>query len=185
MALQDILKKILDEAEKKAKEIQSQTVEACKKLDAEFEELSKIDATESDKRLKSAIETADKKMSVVIRRESSQRILAAKQELIRKSLEKFVDSLENADDKLYGEILQKLFADFSWKSGQIFAPKNRVEITKKFAPAGCEIVGSDEIHGGFHAKSDSAEVDRTFKNLIFSEFRDEIAAHFAEQLKFL
>jgi len=60
-----------------------------------------------------------------------------------------------------------------------------VDLTKKFAPDGFEIKVDDKIGGGFIARSGKAEIDYSFKNLIFSEFSDNLRSYFAENLRLL
>ncbi len=100
-------------------------------------------------------------------------------------MEKLCESLENADDKLYSSVLEKLFAKFPFSTGKVVVPTKRLSITEKFISSGFEVEPSEEIGGGFLAYTDGAEVDCTFRTLIFSEFASELGAYFAEKLKLL
>ncbi|MCF7906083.1 V-type ATP synthase subunit E [Candidatus Gracilibacteria bacterium] len=183
MALQDILKRILDQAQKEVERIQEQA-EAEKKERAlqskarEQEELEKLH--EKTEKITASIE---QKMCSMARRENAQVLLRTKQDLIRTALERFLGMLEDADDKLYGQVLAKLFEVVSATSGKVLAPPKRIEITTKHAPPGFDVVAHKDIEGGFVLKVGNAEIDNSFRSLIFSEYKDQLTSYFAEQLK--
>jgi vacuolar-type H+-ATPase subunit E/Vma4 len=185
MSLQDILKRILDEA---ATEVKNIEVDTAKEKDILAEESAKIQKAEQDKldaKTEAVLQSVEKKMSSMARRENSQSLLRAKRNTITSALDLFLKKLENADDKTYGQILEKLFAKTTLPSGKVFAPAKRLEITSRFAPPGFDVVTHKDIVGGFILQSGGTEVDNSFQSLVFSEFRDALTSYFADQLKFI
>lgn len=183
MALQDILKKILDEAQNEVQIIEKNFDEKKKALDIEFAEQEKQDEKMMKEKIVSAIESVEKKMQSMSRRESAKMKLEMKHEIISELMQNFLESLENANEKKYGEILEKLFQNTKSNSGKIYAPPKRIEITTKYAPQGFDVVAHKDIVGGFILESGGVKIDNTFQTLIFEEFAEPFTLHFAEELK--
>jgi vacuolar-type H+-ATPase subunit E/Vma4 len=182
MALKDILQKILDEASVEVSRIEDELKDEKKKLDAESKELEVQEMKLVDEKKSSALESLDRKTAAMARRETKKLLLSAKHTVMTAALEKFHEHLCELDDGAYGKILEKLFAKVSDVDGKILAPKNRVDITKKFAPSGADVVADDSVVGGFVMQSATAEVDNSFQNLVYSEFRNEVEIFFAQKL---
>ena len=131
------------------------------------------------------IDSVEEKTRSMARRENAKSILTFKRALIKKSLEEFLGSLEMASDDLYGKIIEKLFSQLSFTEGELVIPQRRESLMKNITPQGFSLKSSTEIEGGFIAHSKGATVDNSFKNLVFSEFRDALEIYFANQLKLL
>jgi len=183
MALQDILKRILDKAQAEVQCIQEETEAEKKKMTAESQVLEQEELEKLKEKTVAIATSIEQKMCSMARRENSQALLRTKQNLIHNALELFLEKLEKADDKTYGQILSKLFESISATSGKVFAPPKRLEITTKYAPQGFDVVAHKDIEGGFVLKIGNAEIDSSFRSLIFSEYKDQLTSYFAEQLK--
>lgn len=185
MALQDILKKILAKADDEVQEINADFEAKKQVLEAESAKTEAQDLEALNKKTEEALSVVDDKITSMARRENSKVLLSAKQKLIKSSLEKFQASLENADDKSYGEVLEKLFASISDAEGKVLTPKNRLDITKKVSPKHFDVVADDSIKGGFILKCDNGEIDNSFQNLVQSEYRSELEMYFVDYLKLI
>ncbi|MCF7812509.1 V-type ATP synthase subunit E [Candidatus Gracilibacteria bacterium] len=183
MALQDILKRILDEAHAEVKKIQDDAEKQKKVLREESDQMEKKELEALNKKTQTVLDSVENKMQSMARRENAQLLLATKQKLIHQAMEEFLKSLENANDKMYGQILEKLFDALPLSSGKVFAPPKRLEITSQFAPGGFDVVAHKDVHGGFIVRAGGSEIDNSFRNLVFGEFRSELVSYFAEQLK--
>ncbi|MDH3324779.1 MAG: hypothetical protein OEL89_04015 [Candidatus Peregrinibacteria bacterium] len=184
MAIQDILKKILDDADVEVSNIISVFQAEKSKLAEESAGIEKTELEAIDSKLESAFSSIETKMRTMARRENAKSLLTSKQKMITSAMQKFHDSLVNADDKMYSDILEKLFSSLPVTTGKVFAPSNRAELTKKFAKD-LEVVSSDDVEGGFIVQSGGAEIDLSFQNIVFSEYADELRSYFADQLKLL
>jgi vacuolar-type H+-ATPase subunit E/Vma4 len=185
MALQDILKRILDEAQAEIKNIEIETEKQKKILQDESFEKEKSELALLEEKTKLALNSAEQKIRSMARRENTQLLLTTKQNIIQNVLEAFLITLEKADEKTYGQILEKLFEKITLRSGKVFAPPKRLEITSKYAPDGFDVVAHKDIVGGFILRTGSAEIDNSFRNIVFGEYRDQLTSYFAEQFKFI
>ncbi len=185
MSLQDILQKILDEANLEIKKIQQELEQEKKSLFNEFEKEKTAEIEKIAQKKEKAEEKIKQKIESIARREIKQKMLSVRHEVITKALNSFVEYLEKLPDNKYEEVLKKLFAKISGSEGVILAPANRIEVTKKVAPKGFSVEKDDSVKGGFIAKLGKAEVDNTFKNLVFSEFQNEVRSFFAEKLNLI
>ncbi|MCF7917559.1 V-type ATP synthase subunit E [Candidatus Gracilibacteria bacterium] len=185
MALQDILKRILDEAQHEIKKIEAEAEKQKKVLREESSAIEKIELEKLENKTLFALSSAESKTRSMARRENTQLLLATKQQLIEEALTRFLGTLENANEKTYGQLIEKLFESISLHSGKVLAPPKRLEITSKHAPDGFDVVAHKDIDGGFILRSGSAEIDNSFRNLVFGEYRDQLTSYFAEQLKLI
>lgn len=185
MALQDILSKILEEADKEIAKI-NQDFEAKKSvLEKEMATEEKAELSALNEKTKEALNSVEEKTRSMARRENAKSVLISKRDLIKESLEAFLRSLEAAPDDLYGKIIEKLFSQLSFEKGELVVPEKREALMKKIMPQGFSLKTSKEVRGGFIAHGKGATVDNSFKNLVFSEFRNELEIYFANQLKLL
>ncbi|MCF7830481.1 V-type ATP synthase subunit E [Candidatus Gracilibacteria bacterium] len=183
MALQDILKKIIDEAGVEIKKIEADLEEKKAKLVANSANIEKAELESLDTKTKNALESVETKTRSMARQENSKELLRTKQVLINDALDSFLVMLEGLDDKMYGQLLEKLFESSRATSGKVFAPPKRLEITSRIAPPGFDVVAKNDITGGFVLVTGASEIDNSFRNLVFSEFREALTSYFAEQLK--
>jgi len=182
MSLQDILQKIIDEAKLEADRIKNELESEKAVLLTESEKTQKEGAQSLSVKKKAALEKIKTKIDSMARREVKQKMLQARHDIVTKAMTAFAKHLENLSDDKYGEVLKKLFSSITEKEGTILAPSAKLVLTKKFAPAGFTVEADDSIESGFIAKLGRAEVDNSFKNLVFSEFHNQIRSFFAEKL---
>ncbi|MCF7846633.1 MAG: V-type ATP synthase subunit E [Candidatus Gracilibacteria bacterium] len=182
MALQDILHKILDEAAEEVKRIEQETQNEKKTLEQESKAQEVQEKKEVEARKVSAIESLERKTEAMARREAKKQLLGAKHRIITTAMEKFHSHFCGLKEDAYGEILKQLFAKVENKKGIVLAPKDRVELTKKHAPSALEVRADDAVKGGFVVQYGTSEVDNSFHNLVYSEFRNDVETFFAQKL---
>ncbi len=185
MSLQDILRKILDDAAENVAQIESDVVSDLEKIREEFVQREKQESAQIEKKTKDALKSVEEKTRSMARRQNSQSLLEAKHKVLESFFEAFLHKLEQADEKTYKQILDKLFEQLSVSSGKILAPPKRLEITSKCAPGGFDVVAHKNISGGFLVHSGGTEIDNSFRSLVFSEFREPLMLHLSEELKFV
>jgi len=185
MALQDILKKIIEEAEARIAVMKADAEKEKEKLQAESKALEIKQLKEIQERQKKAEASLEQKTRAMAARENSNKLLAIKQDIIMDALSQFCKKLEDSDDKVYESIIKPLIEKITLKKGTIFVPKSRVAITTKLLNGRFDIKADDTIGGGFLLTDGGAEIDCTFKNMVFSEFKDELTAFFAQKLNLL
>jgi vacuolar-type H+-ATPase subunit E/Vma4 len=183
MALQDILNKILETAAQEVRDINLSLETEQKKLSEKIKKLEMAEFADFNLKSKEVLALVSIKTDSMARRENKRRLLEAKRRLIEKSLNVFLRSLEKADDELYAKILDKLFEKVDVKNGTIFVPENRVDITTKKVSKNFIVKSDASILGGFIIKNKQVTIDNTFKNLVKSEFKNELEIYFANQLK--
>lgn len=183
MALQDILKKILDQAHDEVKDIALQTEEQKKTLQEQSAAQEKEARHVLASKTEAALESVEKKTLSMARRESARLRLEMKHDVLSRLMKEFVKRLETADEKTYSQVLEKLFAKMNATSGKILAPPTRIEITTKTAPQGFDVVANKDIDGGFIAEIGDITIDNSFQTLIFQEFSEPLMLYIADELK--
>jgi len=182
MSLQDIIKKILADTQGDLQVIESEAAEKKQALDRKYADLESADKKELDAKADIALKSVDDKTASMARRENSKAIQIAKRELLDQALDKFLESLLKADDKLYTEICEKLVKALPFDKGTLLVPAERETITKKFAP-GFEVKITKAFKGGFVATQASSEIDNSFESLVKSEYRSDLEMYLTDQLK--
>ncbi len=183
MALPDILKKITEEAQNQVRIIESETETQKKEIQKKYDAYMIQDAQNIELKTKHALESLQKKMQSLLKRESAKMNLEMKHEVLSSILKDFLRTLENADEKTYGQILQKLFSHIRVPSGKIYAPAQRLEVTTKNAPQGFHVVPHKDIQGGFILEMGDTVIDNTFKTLIEKEYREQLHLYLSQELK--
>lgn len=187
MSLPDILKKIIDDSQKAIKQIEAETEASKADVSAQFEAREARERKDLDVKMKKAIQSVDDKVRLMARRENAKLLLEAKQEVIQKALTVLLEHLENADEALYKSVLSPLFQKITEQEGVVYTSSKRVALTKSCLPSGSKfsVVADDHIKGGFIFRGKQSEIDNTFYELIFSEFRSDLTTYFAEQLRLI
>lgn len=186
MALQDILKKILLDAETEVAEITSDLEKKKKVMEAESKVIEAQELQSLEAKTASALSSIEEKTSSMARRENARMLLESKQEVIKALLTKFQSTLEELSEKDYSAVITKLISDITDTEGIIVTPSSRLVSIKAATPAGMTIETDESIKGGFIFKSKTGgEVDNSFASLVHSEFRSNLEMYFAEQLKFI
>ena len=187
MSLQDILKKIIDDSQMVIEQIEAETESSKKEVRSRYEKQKERALVELAEKTDKAVNSVDDKIRLMARRENAKLLSEAKQEVIKKALKMLLERLETADEALYKKILKQLFVKITEKEGSVLTAFDRVEVTKSCLPDGlkAEVVGDNNIRGGFVFKGKQSEIDNTFHELVFSEFHSELTTYFAEQLRLI
>ena len=182
MSLQDIIKKILADTQGDLQKIEADLADKKKALDEAYAEYEALDKKELEAKAKTALQLVDEKTASMARRENTKAIQQAKRELMDQALEKFLDSLINADEKLYNEICEKLIKALPFSSGTVTVPKARQAAMKPLL-SGFDIETSQDFAGGFMVAHEGSVIDNSFENLVMSEYRSDLEMYLADQLK--
>ncbi len=184
MALQDILQKILDEAAVEVKNINTALEDEKKQLKLEIDKQTALQQEDLEKKKNEALTAIETKTNAMARRDVKSLQQEARRKVITTAMEKFLTHLIELPAAEYQLILEKLMIPLSGE-GVLLVPSSRVEITKKVAPKGFTVEASQDISGGFLAKLPTAEVDCSFRGIVFSEFRNEVESFFAQKLNLI
>lgn len=182
MALQDILQKILDEAAEEVKRIEQETKDEQKKLEQESKKKEVAEKKNVEARKAFAIESLERKTEAMARREAKKQLLGAKHRIVIAAMNKFHDHLCGLKDEAYGAIFKQLFSKVENKKGTVLVSKDRAELIKKHVPSSLEVKADDSVKGGFVVHYCTSEVDNSFYNLVYSEFRNDVETFFAQKL---
>jgi vacuolar-type H+-ATPase subunit E/Vma4 len=182
MSLNDILQKIIDQAEVEVKDLQAQASHQKQEMKKTSQRFCEVKKTELAEKTEEALASVQKKMETMGHQEVARQVLTAKQEVVQAALVGLYNQLVNIDDETYGQIMKKLFVSIENKPMKIITAPNRVEITKQYAPGAAEIEGQKKVTGGFIVESKGMTIDNTFKNMIFSEFKEALTMYFAQKL---
>ncbi len=185
MALSDILKKIVQEAETEAKEIltKAEAAAVAEKQQIVAEANEKI--TELEARKESLISELQKKAVHMAERENKLALMMGQQSVVEKTLSALYTHLSELSDDAYGAILKNLCSGLSGGKMILHAPKNRLAITQKYAPTGAEVKDSADIKAGFIAEIGNVRIDNSFKSLLFSEHKDALVQAIAQHYSFV
>ena len=182
MALQDILKKILQEADVSIESLQAELQNQKAELDKASTAQEAQEAADLKDKTEKALASIETKTTSMARRENNQRLLTVKRDLIARCLEAFLASLEEADDATYQSVLKALFAKVN-ATGTALVPESRLKASEAVAPKGVTVKADKDIKGGFILKTDHSEINNTFHELVYAEYRSELEMYFANQLK--
>lgn len=182
MSLQDIIKKILADNQAALQQIEADLAEKRTALEAESAKLEAQEAQDLETRTDSALKSVDAKTASMARRENAKAVMAAKRTLLDQAMDKFLESLLAADDKLYTEINEKLVKALPFNKGTLEVPAGREALMKKLA-SGFDVKASNHLKGGFIAQHGASEIDNSFENLVHSEYKAELEMYLADQLK--
>ena len=170
MALDDIKKAILTEAQKAADDHKA---EGQKKVESIQKELNqKIDDKKSEI-IASAQRKANQKVQQAqfkIQSQTQSKVLDQKQQVINKVYKLALEKLAEIDDAKYVELIEKLITKLPEGDGQLISVEGKQDLLKKaLENSGKEYeLSTDTVggKGGFIFKSKKIEVDQTFKALI-------------------
>jgi vacuolar-type H+-ATPase subunit E/Vma4 len=182
MSLQDIIKKILADTQGDLQAIQAESAGKKKELEALYATKEAADKKELDAKAAVALKSVEDKTASMARRENSKAIQLSKRELLDEALEKFLVSLQEADDKLYTQVCEKLISALPFKEGTLLVPTKREALTKKMAPD-FDVKTTNDFKGGFKATLNGSEIDNSFESLVRSEYRSDLEMYLADQLK--
>lgn len=182
MALQDILQKILQEAKKQVSEIEKDFQSVAEKLKEESKEMEASAIADLNDRKSKTLEKLTLETETMANREKKKILLGAKNELIEKSLQALLNHLTSLSDKDYTTVLSKMIEGIDLSEGELRAPSAKAGLLESVAPSGFSVKKDDTVSSGFVFVSKGVEIDNTFENLVFSEFRSDLESFFAQKL---
>ena len=185
MAIDDILQKILAEAAAVVSDIEKETKVKILDLEKESKKLEEEDRENLKQKKAKAIKTLSDKATAIARQNEKKQLLLAKHEIVKQAKENFCEYLCNLPDSKYSLFISKLMKATHIDSGKVFVPKNRLELSQSIITEKFDIVASEKIKGGFVLRTATAEIDNSFQNLIFSEFRNDLEEFFAKKFKLI
>lgn len=184
MALQDILKKVLEDAAKKVTAIEAEAKIEVANIQKQIETTETEELTTLKEEHALALESIEEGTISTARREQKKFQLAAKCEVLEMALANFYTHLVELSDAEYEKVITALFAGIN-ETGTIIVPTKRLEVSKKVAPKGSTVEGSEDIAGGFLFKTEAMTVDNSFKNVVYSEYKTTIEGFFAQKLELI
>ncbi len=182
MSLQDIIKKILADTQGDLQAIDAESADKKKHLESLYAEKKEADKKDLELKAAVALKSVETKTASMARRENAKAIQRAKRELLDEALNKFLTALQEADDKLYIQVCEKLIAALPFKEGIMIVPSSREALTKKLVPT-FEVKTTNDFKGGFKAICNGSEIDNSFESLVRSEYRADLEMYLADQLK--
>lgn len=187
MGIENIIDRIISDAQKKAAEIEN---EGSKKSAETLDEAKKKSSAVKAQIIASAqTQAAEEKRRTLAfaRLEARNAVLAEKQKAISVVFEKAYERLLHLSDKEYSQLVRKLLIESAVTGEEeiIFSPKDKKRITLDLVNAVNTALKSDgrkgslkiseetrEIEGGFILRSDGVEINNSFSSLL-SILREE------------
>lgn len=171
MALQDIIKTILGESEKKAEEIRTEGDIKIKKIEEDGRK--KVD--EAEREINSNISKEAQKIIDRVKFESNieerNKVVSIKQKIVDEVFSKAQDRIKEINDEEYVSLLKKLISNLpEVEAGEIVSVSGKEDLTQKaLQESGKKYsISSDSIEGvgGFLFKSNDIEVNNRFEELL-------------------
>ncbi len=185
MALHDITKKIIDDAQSQAADIMRGAVTSVKEITQEAEKINKAHERQSDQETAQIIEARERTALSRARREAQKIIGAKRRELIDSVLAGVVKKISGADESQYREFVggllntvdQAVYQDIS----EVRVPQSREVLMREvLAQKGIDakVVADDAITAGMILVSQKADYDMTLERIMTDsaqELEQEIA----------
>lgn len=185
MALSDIVQKILDDANLKAKQISSKSEALMKEINIENE--SKIEKMIEEKEVE--VQKKEKAMisktNNLILGERRNLLLKKKREILADVFEKAKKVLSQTSDKDLEEIITGAFSTISEEEGIIYpakGSKSLIENVMKKAGKSYKIGNEKDFLGGFIFVSNDSEIDLTFEAIIDKIIKPKLELDIAQLL---
>lgn len=174
MALEDIKKKIISDAEAEAQEIKSQTKKQISDLNKSAELEIKQIKTKSLDLAKIKVQEKAKSALIDQKIKNSNKLLEAKRQIIDTILEKTLSDLEKISDTDYKILLNRQInkiQSIRLDSIKVLCAKNKSEIIKamfeeKKLSSQAIFEENDKVQGGFKIKTTDSIIDLSFANMI-------------------
>jgi len=187
MALADMLEKIVKDAEKQAEEIKAFAKGEVEKIEAQNSAYLKTQAKDLAEVYAQEKAEIEKQALLQAKMEARTENLKQKRAIIEKTLEAVKEALENISETDYQKLLKGLLKEIAqeFKEAEITPATGRESATKKALADYpnlklAKTVG--KFKGGFIAKTQTAEVDSTFENLIFHIYRGQLELIISQEL---
>ena len=184
MALADIAQKILAEIDAQVKVLEKDFAAKKSALDAASTEKESAALAELSGKTDKALADVEHKIAAMARQENKKALLQARRNVLDSAMSTFLAALENGDKSTKEAVYKKLLSEIDETDGQIHVAANDEAIVKPLVK-NLKVMANKDITGGFILHTGGAEVDNTFKNLVYSVYRDELEMYFADQLKLL
>jgi vacuolar-type H+-ATPase subunit E/Vma4 len=188
MAINDILNKIKDEANKKAAFEKQVTNDEIKKIKTEAENRAKERMAEVDQMAKDKCSSVMEQARILAKMESRSETLKEKRVVISEAYKAALDELNALDDKAYTELVTSMFksAVKSMPEGELIVPaakKHQTESAMRNAGAKYEIAKeTNDFKGGFIVRSKKVEINLSFPYLMSNIVRPHTELEVAEIL---
>ena len=186
MALQDIIKTILGEAEKEADKVRKEGEVKVKGI----EEEGRKKVEEADREINNNISKEAQKIIDRVKFESNieerNRVVSIKQQIVDEVFSKAQDRIKDINDEEYVLLLKKLINNLpEVEAGEIVSITGKEELTKKALQESGKnySISNDSIEGvgGFLFKSDDIEVNNRFEELL-SGLKDSLEIEISNKL---
>ena len=184
MALADIAQKILAEIDAQVKVLEKDFTAKKSILDTDLVAKEKAALAELSDKTDKALADVEHKIAAMARQENKKSLLQARRNVLDKAMETFLEALENGDKATKEAVYKKLLSEVNATEGHIHVAASDEAIVTPLVK-NLKVMANKDITGGFILHTGGAEVDNTFKNLVYSVYRDELEMYFADQLKLL
>jgi len=170
MALDDIKKAILAEAEKEAKNIEQEGEQKIALVNDDW--LKKIEARKKDLIAASQRKTNQKvqQTQFKLQAQAQTEILDQKQKIIDKVYKLALDKLAEIDDDQYVNLMEKLIKQLPTGEGSLISVKDKDSLLKKALRQSSQkydvLTETANGNGGFIFRSQEVEIDNTFAALV-------------------
>ncbi|KAA0015061.1 hypothetical protein B6U81_02415 [Thermoplasmatales archaeon ex4484_30] len=183
MALEELIHRIKEEAEKEIEEIIQRAEEEAKRIIEEEKEKGRKEAEKIEKQGKKEAERLKEKILASARRKAKAYIIQAKEEIINECFNEIANKLRKMDGKSYEKFMEKKLKEAIKEIEDGYIVSTRKEDEKIAKKLGLEVKGKTEGIGGVILKSRDGrkEMDLTFDFMLEKE-REEIRIKIAEKL---
>lgn len=188
MAINDILNKINDEANKKAAFEKQVANDEIKKINVEAEEKAKERTAEVDRKADAKCESLARQAKILAKMENRSSLLKEKRMVIDEVYKSSLDNLYALDDSAYVDLVTSMLKSVStsMSEGDLTVPadkKQQTESAIKKAGVSYDISKeANDFKGGFILKSKKVEMNFSFSYLMSKVIRPHSELEVAETL---
>jgi V/A-type H+-transporting ATPase subunit E len=170
MPIADITDKILEDAKKEAEHIVSAAKEKASEIEKRLEGEKKDMAEENEKNIQKTLLENERRVISAANQEAKLQIDNAKRNKINEVFKTALENILSLPDKEYKTLLKGLLKNIqSGVEGEIFAPKEKVTVTKEtLKEAGLKntVTPTDKFKGGIIIAREDFEYNLTFENIL-------------------
>jgi len=188
MAINDILNKIKDEANKKAAFEKQVTNDEIKKIKAEAEKEAEDRMIRIEKKARDKCMSVIEQAKILAKMESRSTTLKEKRMVISEAYKAAVDELNALDDKAYTVLVTSMFKSVakSMPEGELIIPagrKHQTQSAMRNADVKYEIAKeTNDFKGGFIVRTKKVEINLSFPYLMSNIVRPHTELEVAEVL---
>lgn len=188
MAINDILNKIKDEANKKAAFEKQVADDEIKKIKAEAEDKAKERMAEINKMAEEKCVSVMEQAKILAKMESKSETLKQKRIVISEAYKAAIDELDSLDNNAYTDLIGSMFKSIkkSMPEGELIIPASKKHQTESaMHKAGVKYKIAEETNdfkGGFIAKNKAIEINLSFPYLLLNVIRPHTELEVAEIL---